>query len=191
MMLMAFAQLEGFDFMRATFADPLLEVLQVRLRPALATRWKTRRGPAHRSRPGSPRARPRITQFDAALEVNPAKGVSEAAVEANIARLETACTRIMDEIRKQRELITPSFRRLCSFVRKSVEEALDSAETSAADAAIVKADSEAIASGGLKVSPSGTVTSVTTQLTPALKVLSSFFFLRYAVPGTRKRASEG
>ena len=44
MMLMAFAQLEGFDFMRATFADPLLEVLQVRLRPALAAQL-VRRGP--------------------------------------------------------------------------------------------------------------------------------------------------
>jgi len=33
MMVMAFAQLEGMDFMRATFEGPLMRVLEVRARP--------------------------------------------------------------------------------------------------------------------------------------------------------------
>ena len=104
---------------------------------------------------------------------------------ANITHLEHACNRILAEIEGRQELITPSFRRLCSFVRRSVEEALEAPETLAADAASAKADQEAAAAKALTTSPSGSVVPADSYLTPALKVLSSFFFLRYAVPGEK------
>jgi len=117
------------------------------------------------------------------LEVNPAKGVDDATVHANIEQLERVCSEILASIDSQRELITPAFRRMCNFVRKAVEEALDSPVTAAADAALMRADEAAAAASPVRPSPSVGFGPSATYLTPALKVLSSFFFLRYAVPG--------
>eukprot|EP00160_Parvularia_atlantis_P014683 Unigene3802_Nuclearia_a/m.11587 Unigene3802_Nuclearia_a/g.11587 ORF Unigene3802_Nuclearia_a/g.11587 Unigene3802_Nuclearia_a/m.11587 type:complete len:738 (+) Unigene3802_Nuclearia_a:2-2215(+) len=122
MMLMAFVQIEGEAFLRATFTAPLKAILE----------------------------------DPAALEVNPAKESSPEAIAHSVKQLQLCCDSIMAALQSHRDLIPLSFRRLCLFIRTSVEHALG-------PEALTGMNDE-------------------TALPPALKVLSAFMFLRFIVP---------